>query len=103
MAELTWGIKRTCTGCAARFYDLRKSPPVCPKCGVVVELQTATRGKRSKNSLKEVVLPVDDFDLVLGDGLEAGVVDDDPTLLEDDESMDQGLGGMSAGLEEEPL
>ena len=102
MAELTWGIKRTCTGCAARFYDLRKNPPVCPKCGVAVELQITARGKRSKNSSKEVVLPVDDFDLGLVDGLEAGVVDDDPTLLEDDENIDQGL-GMSASLEEEVL
>ncbi len=27
-----WGIKRTCRSCAARFYDLRRSPAVCPKC-----------------------------------------------------------------------
>jgi len=30
-AEL--GTKRTCPSCAARFYDLLKSPIVCPKCG----------------------------------------------------------------------
>ncbi len=102
MAELAWGTKRTCTGCAARFYDLRKTPPVCPKCGATVELQTAIRGKRSRAGAKEVALPVDDFDLVLGDGLDVGVTDDDPTLLEDDESMDQGL-GVAAELEDDTI
>ncbi len=26
------GTKRTCSSCGARFYDLAKSPVVCPKC-----------------------------------------------------------------------
>src|ERR1700739_3757315 len=29
----SWGTKRTCQNCAARFYDLNKSPIKCPKCG----------------------------------------------------------------------
>jgi hypothetical protein len=29
------GTKRLCVGCAARFYDLMRLPPTCPKCGVV--------------------------------------------------------------------
>lgn len=32
MAAPALGIKRTCTSCAARFYDLGKSPAECPKC-----------------------------------------------------------------------
>lgn len=28
------GTKRVCVGCAARFYDLARSPPTCPKCAV---------------------------------------------------------------------
>src|SRR6476660_7775583 len=31
-AEL--GTKRTCPSCGTKFYDLLKSPIVCPKCGV---------------------------------------------------------------------
>jgi uncharacterized protein (TIGR02300 family) len=26
------GVKRICTSCAAKFYDLNKQPIVCPKC-----------------------------------------------------------------------
>jgi len=28
------GTKCTCTGCHERFYDLNRTPAVCPKCGV---------------------------------------------------------------------
>ena len=28
------GKKYACTGCHAPFYDLNRSPAVCPKCGV---------------------------------------------------------------------
>jgi uncharacterized protein (TIGR02300 family) len=33
VVKASWGIKRTCQNCAARFYDLNKSPIKCPKCG----------------------------------------------------------------------
>ncbi|MFN0191952.1 MAG: TIGR02300 family protein [Aestuariivirga sp.] len=34
MVKAELGTKRTCPSCAARFYDLLRSPIVCPKCGV---------------------------------------------------------------------
>jgi uncharacterized protein (TIGR02300 family) len=33
VVKASWGIKRTCQNCAARFYDLNKNPIKCPKCG----------------------------------------------------------------------
>ena len=33
MAKLELGTKRVCVACGARFYDLMKSPAICPKCG----------------------------------------------------------------------
>ena len=27
------GAKLSCAGCSERFYDLNRSPAVCPKCG----------------------------------------------------------------------
>ena len=32
MAKPQLGTKRTCVACGARFYDLGKSPAICPKC-----------------------------------------------------------------------
>jgi uncharacterized protein (TIGR02300 family) len=33
VVKASWGTKRTCQSCSARFYDLNKSPIRCPKCG----------------------------------------------------------------------
>jgi len=33
MAKAEWGSKRRCLSCGAAFYDLNKSPILCPKCG----------------------------------------------------------------------
>ena len=33
MAKPELGIKRVCVACGARFYDMTKTPAVCPKCG----------------------------------------------------------------------
>ena len=33
MVKASWGTKRTCQSCGARFYDLNKGPIKCPKCG----------------------------------------------------------------------
>ncbi len=33
MASVELGTKRVCVACGVRFYDLRRSPAVCPKCG----------------------------------------------------------------------
>lgn len=34
MGKPEFGRKMTCTACAVRFYDLTRTPAVCPKCGV---------------------------------------------------------------------
>ena len=33
MAKPELGIKRVCVSCGAKFYDLTRTPAVCPKCG----------------------------------------------------------------------
>ena len=35
MADIRWGRKHVCLACQAAFYDMRRSPIACPKCGVV--------------------------------------------------------------------
>lgn len=47
MVKLEWGVKRTCQSCGSRFYDLQRSPIICPKCGSAFEALTSTkRGRR---------------------------------------------------------
>jgi uncharacterized protein (TIGR02300 family) len=32
MAKPELGLKRVCVACGTRFYDLTRSPAICPKC-----------------------------------------------------------------------
>jgi uncharacterized protein (TIGR02300 family) len=32
LVKTDWGTKRECGGCGARFYDLGRTPIICPKC-----------------------------------------------------------------------
>ena len=34
MGKPEFGRKVTCAACAVRFFDLTRSPVICPKCGV---------------------------------------------------------------------
>jgi uncharacterized protein (TIGR02300 family) len=44
VAKPELGTKRLCGNCAAKFYDLNKTPITCPKCHTVMELAaTPTR------------------------------------------------------------
>lgn len=38
MTKPELGTKRLCAGCNAKFYDLHKTPVVCPTCETVFEL-----------------------------------------------------------------
>jgi len=48
VAEHKWGKKRTCLGCGARFYDMMRSPIICPKCETEFVTVVTGRGSRSK-------------------------------------------------------
>jgi uncharacterized protein (TIGR02300 family) len=77
------GCKCTCAGCHERFYDLKRSPVVCPKCGARQPPATrrelcitASTGLKSSRSPKAVTIdddiePVDTPELEAdGDGTE---------------------------------
>ena len=46
MAKAELGTKRLCANCAVKFYDLGKTPIVCPKCHTVMELVAVTSRSR---------------------------------------------------------
>jgi uncharacterized protein (TIGR02300 family) len=39
-------MKRLCASCGAKFYDLGKTPIVCPKCGTTYEIPVVTARAR---------------------------------------------------------
>ncbi len=103
MVKAEWGIRRSCAACSAKFYDLKKTPPVCPKCGSVYEMIVSGRGRRSKASAlsagKADVL--DDLDLAEDLDLDTEIEGDDVDVLEDDGDNDDGLGINERVLEDD--
>ena len=79
MAKPEWGMKRTCQGCSARFYDLQRDPIVCPVCSTVYDPEKQPRVRRGSSVVRDepVLVPA-------AVKKSAEVHDGDVDLLEDD-------------------
>jgi len=108
VVKLEWGTKRTCQSCASRFYDLRHSPIVCPKCGASFEMQTQAKGRRSRAApevskevahLDEAIL-IDDIELA--EDIETSI-EDDASLIEDADDLDEDLNDIPDVLDDEEV
>lgn len=105
MAKPEWGTKRECTECGARFYDLTRTPIVCPKCEATVVVDNGKAATKAKAKAAEPAkpaaaaadeAPADDEAALLNavgiedddadDGDEDGVVGD--VFVEDDDEDD---------------
>ena len=56
MAKPEWGVKRTCLSCGVRYYDMRRDPILCPKCGVEFLPEAALRPRRTARPIVEKVV-----------------------------------------------
>ena len=55
VAKPEWGIKRICPSCGARYYDLRKDPPVCPTCNAEFDPEALLKSRRARPAPSEDV------------------------------------------------
>ncbi len=53
MAKPELGIKRVCVACGTRFYDLAKSPAICPKCGTEQPVEQPRLRRTGGNVVEE--------------------------------------------------
>ncbi len=101
MAKPEWGTKRVCQSCGTRFYDLLRSPCVCPKCQSVVETEIVFKPRRqSAAEVRAAKLPPvaadlgpdvtlvesEELEVLEGEDVEAAAVDDadeEDALIED--------------------
>ena len=95
MTKPEWGSKRTCLNCGTRFYDMQRTPIVCPKCGSENAPDAVTKARRVMKKAPahvaevkaKVAKPAPDDDEVID---EVEVEDDDDTddgLIEDTEDL----------------
>src|SRR5580698_10457704 len=81
VAKAEWGLKRICPSCGTRYYDMKKNPPVCPRCGKSFDLDSMLRSRRGRAAprpavveapvVKEVELPAAE-----GEQTEEAVIED---------------------------
>lgn len=57
MAKAEWGAKRRCLSCGAAFYDLNKSPILCPKCGTEFNPEVPAKSARRPAKVEEKKVP----------------------------------------------
>ena len=53
MAKPELGTKRVCVSCSAPFYDLTKTPAVCPKCGTEQPIEQPRPRRTGGNVVEE--------------------------------------------------
>lgn len=76
------GSKHVCFKCGAKFYDLKKPDPICPKCGADQREATAKpEGRRSRlSAVPKIVEPVEPVEKETDDD-----EDEDAEEVEEDE------------------
>ena len=88
MAKPEWGKKRICSSCNTRYYDLNKSPIICPSCGAEFDPNDYLKTRKGKsvssktslendNDLTKDIENIDDIEVDPDDEV---VSDDDPLL-----------------------
>jgi uncharacterized protein (TIGR02300 family) len=48
VAKPEWGAKHTCQHCGVKYYDLLRSPAICPQCKTAFNPDALLRSRRSK-------------------------------------------------------
>jgi uncharacterized protein (TIGR02300 family) len=112
MSKPARGIKRVCQSCGARFYDLGRTPIVCPSCQAVYQVtQPSRRGERApvpevrekvEPEVETVALEPETISLeeVEEPGEEAAIEDEEIVDLGEDEAEIPAAGEDDTFLEE---
>ena len=104
MAKPDVGTKRVCVSCSTRFYDLLKTPAVCPKCGTEqpAEQPRARRAggnvAEDKRAKKLPVPGLEDAEVEV----EAADEEAEEDVLEDTSDLDDDADAISTDIEVEP-
>ena len=52
MAQKNLGRKRRCASCGIKFYDLQKTPAICPACGTEFDPEVLLKSRRGRVAAK---------------------------------------------------
>jgi uncharacterized protein (TIGR02300 family) len=104
MAKPELGLKRVCVSCGTKFYDMTKTPAVCPKCGTEQPAEQP-RPRRTGGNVVEDKRPkkaavVEDVDA----DVEIEAVDEEAEegVLEDTSDLEDDADAIGGDIEVEP-
>ncbi|HUA56109.1 MAG TPA: TIGR02300 family protein [Candidatus Sulfotelmatobacter sp.] len=99
MVKMEWGVKRICHNCGAPFYDLRRNPIVCPKCGTEYDPEAILKSRRTRTP---VVEEKDTTPVILDEEAETEVVEtEEAEEVEEEEGEAKPAAAAGEGDEEE--
>ena len=110
MAKPEWGKKRICLACNTKYYDLNKSPIICPSCGSEFDPDIYLKSRKGKNlstkvvsekkqNMSEDMTNIDDIETDTDDEV---VSDDDPLLDINTENQDtEAEAGVELNIDED--
>lgn len=97
-AENPMGLKRICTSCGVRFYDMNNRPIICPSCETEFTGEIKVKGRRGRAAVKEEPVPEKEIavkeaekeeeDDEEDDGVEVVSLDDEDAKIDDKEDKD---------------
>ena len=93
MAHKNLGRKRRCASCGIKFYDLTKTPAVCPACGTEFDPEVLLKSRRGRapSKVDEAKTPTKEEDVNDDDVVEKAENDefenDDEVLASESELM----------------
>ena len=79
------GTKYECAECGAKFYDLGKPEPLCPRCGTDARLHQETKRPAASEARARYVAPVAPAPAAeeeVDEDIAEDIVDDDEEILE---------------------
>ncbi|RFB75524.1 TIGR02300 family protein [Methylovirgula sp. 4M-Z18] len=102
MAKPELGMKHQCQNCGTKFFDLNRTPIVCPKCGTVFQAVPLPRSpQRQTTAADDDDTPANPANVELVSMEEADKDAEKVTLVEDDELEIEDDGADDTFLEEE--
>ena len=104
MANPALGTKRHCQSCGENYYDLNKSPIVCPHCKAAFDPEVLLKSRKTKpvaaaTPKKEEAAQADTME----DGLADDIENDDNDAATDDDLLegDDDLGVIASGSDDD--
>ncbi|AXS39064.1 TIGR02300 family protein [Breoghania sp. L-A4] len=98
MTKPDLGTKHLCPGCGTKFYDLKRTPITCPKCGTVVSLAVAkgSGGRAAKAAAAVepeatedlVVAKEENVEIVSLEDADAEQISSKKSVIDDDDDVD---------------